>query len=447
MIPEPQATDVRWAIDTLTRRAPIVNLADRYYRGAHRLSFLTDEMRGIFAGLFSEFALNLCEPVVDMHTDRLEVVGWADDNLGLEPAAAALWESEELATAAQTVHREALLGGSSAMVIWPSPDMLRPVFFPQHSDEMAVRHDNDRGPRHVRFAVKWWRDRDARRARLTVYYSDRIERYSTPRGSLHAAAPLPDKTGDYTMLADDDLDGSGLIRHGWGVTPVVEFTAGPSILRSVVPVQDMLNATAAALLVGSDMQALPQWWGSGFDRPVDPITGAPVEPKIGPGKLLATSSVEARFGALPAGDISQLVAAKESAIADVVRVAGVPAHAFGVGLNGQPPSGEALKVAEARMVARVRALQAGWSRRWGQVMAIGLRMTGAATDAQLRALWRSPESQSARDDAEVALMRRQIGVSRTQALRELGYSDEQIDVMLEETAEDERRLIDSGLAA
>ncbi|MBI2954244.1 MAG: hypothetical protein HYY30_08020 [Chloroflexi bacterium] len=65
-------------------------------------------------------------------------------------------------------------------------------------------------------------------------------------------------------------------------------------------------------------------------------------------------------------------------------------------------------------------------------MSFALRIAGKGGDVRLSALWRDPTSRNELDQAQVAALKAQIGVSERQLLREFGYSEDQIDQMEQE---------------
>jgi hypothetical protein len=84
---------------------------------------------------------------------------------------------------------------------------------------------------------------------------------------------------------------------------------------------------------------------------------------------------------------------------------------------------------------------------WENAMMLALRMAGYAEGAQLLARWQDPTPHSEREQAEVALFKQQLGVSRQQVLTELGYSPQEIERMAVERATEQQQLGDAMLSA
>ncbi len=84
------------------------------------------------------------------------------------------------------------------------------------------------------------------------------------------------------------------------------------------------------------------------------------------------------------------------------------------------PSGEALQRAESRFIAKVRDRQLSFGHTWSEVMAFALRIEGRG-DAEVQTRWEDPTLRSERESLENILLKKQIGISTDQALREAGF--------------------------
>jgi hypothetical protein len=202
----------------------------------------------------------------------------------------------------------------------------------------------------------------------------------------------------------------------------------------VIPLQDALNKAVVDMLVAMEFVAFPQRWATGVETPVDPITGKETAPfKFGTERLLTHPDPEVKFGQFPQADLTQHVAVQDSMRLEVARVSGTPVWLLMPG-TGTPPSGEALKMGEARLVKKARDRMATWGPRWAAATTLAMRMAAESTAGELLTLWVPPETRQEREEAEVALLKGQSGVSQEQRQRELGYSEEEIARMAGERA-------------
>lgn len=434
------------ALRALRGRAPRYLLYGQYYDGDHRLAFATDKFRNAFGSLFKTLADNLCPAVVDAVADRLRVVGFGVEE-GPENAADSawtIWQGNRMDRRSGEVHVEALRSGDAYVIVWPDAGG-QPRLYPQAGASMTVHYDEDL-PGTIDYAAKLWRMDDGR-MRLNLYFPDRIEKYAS-RNKLDT---IPDKA---RVFEPYEVPGEPWpLPNPWGTVPVFHFANnagvghhGRSELGDVVPVQDALNKALADMLVAMEYVALPQRWATGLEVDIDEATGKPKVP-FTPGveRVWAVGDAEVRFGQFDPANLEQFLAVQDSFRAEIARVSGTPLHYLMLG-GGEFPSGEAMRTAEARFLAKVEDRQLAFGNGWEDVLGLALAMAGEPV-AQLSTLWRDATPRSAKEVAEVALIKEQLGVSREQILKELGYSPEEIDRMAVEREATSAQLGEQMLSA
>lgn len=416
---------IRWALDALANRAPAYQLKERYYKGDHRLAFATDRFRNAFGNLFSAFADNLCQVVVDTVADRLEVVGFSleeGEKVAVD-AAWELWQKNRMDLKSKVIHKMALRAGDAYAVIWPD-DQGVPRIHPNSALRMAVIYD-DEGSGVIDAAVRLW-GLDDGRLRLNIYYPDRIEKFATTQAtsdirSEGAFRPLPEEA---------------VVPNPWGVVPVIHFANGAeedgfgrSELEDVIPLQDALNKAIADMLVAMEYVSLPQRWATGLEVDLDETTGKPKVP-FTPGveRVWAVGDPDVRFGQFDPANLEQFLNVQNSFREEIARVSGIPMHYMMLDSGGWP-SGEAMKTAEARLTSKVENAQVTFGNTWEDGIHLALKMLAGGADPRLSAVWTDPTPRDTKAEAEAALLRQQLGVSQKQLLQELGYSPEQIDRM------------------
>ena len=434
------------ALRALRGRAPRYLLYGQYYDGDHRLAFATDKFRNALGSLFKTLADNLCPAVVDAVADRLRVVGFGVEE-GPENAADSawtIWQGNRMDRRSGEVHVEALRSGDAYVIVWPDAGG-QPRLYPQAGASMTVHYDEDL-PGTIDYAAKLWRMDDGR-MRLNLYFPDRIEKYAS-RNKLDT---IPDKA---RVFEPYEVPGEPWpLPNPWGTVPVFHFANnagvghhGRSELGDVVPVQDALNKALADMLVAMEYVALPQRWATGLEVDIDEATGKPKVP-FTPGveRVWAVGDAEVRFGQFDPANLEQFLAVQDSFRAEIARVSGTPLHYLMLG-GGEFPSGEAMRTAEARFLAKVEDRQLAFGNGWEDVLGLALAMAGEPV-AQLSTLWRDATPRSAKEVAEVALIKEQLGVSREQILKELGYSPEEIDRMAVEREATSAQLGEQMLSA
>ena len=100
------------------------------------------------------------------------------------------------------------------------------------------------------------------------------------------------------------------------------------------------------------------------------------------------------------------------------------------------PSGEALKTAETGLVQKAKQRMVNFGNAWEDCVAMGLRIqaafgtaTGELEDMQFSTTWDDPETRNEQAHLETLKSKAELGVSKHQLFREMGYTQEQIDQM------------------
>jgi hypothetical protein len=487
--------DISWAIEQFrydNERQKAYKLAHAYYDGQHRLQFAINRFRTIFGALFGPFADNLCPAVIDSLTDRLDLIGFTSSDVQQDPqqqppeppapepggvlldpvtgkpaapapaplpvpktidplaqAAWRLWERNRMELQAAEVHREALKAGDGYVIVWPDAQ-LRPAIWPQLAHEMAVDYDENLAGR-IRKAAKLWSQNDGR-LRLNLFYPDRIEKFIT-RDPVHGGlnsqleaekfervpgASSGTRTGEGEPFELDD----GVLRNPYGRVPVFHFAnkrlyrEGQSELSDVIPLQDGLNKSVVDMFVAMEFSSFRQRWVTGIEVETDETTGRPTTPpwNYGVDRMLAATDKDVKFGDFSATDLNQFLKVQEAFRSEIARVSGTPLHYLFINEAGNWPSGEALKSAEARFTRKIEDRQSYFGCVWQEVLAFAMQIDGEQLpdDFELNAIWDSASPRSEREIAETMLMKKAIGVSPAQLMKELGYDDDLIAQMQRE---------------
>jgi hypothetical protein len=228
----------------------------------------------------------------------------------------------------------------------------------------------------------------------------------------------------------------------YGVVPVFHFgnnagigEFGTSELTNIIPLQDGLNKSICDRLVAQEFIAYPQRWATGLEIDKDPTTGAPIPPFIpGVDRLWGVEDADVKFGEFAQARISEFIAGEVDWLHKIAAVSGIPLH-YLVHQSGGWPSGESMKTAEARLIAKVMDRQLAFGNVWENALAFALRIARKPETA-LVALWSDPTPRNERDHAAMLTMKRAVGVSAKQVMREFGYSDEEIAQMEAENLSD-----------
>lgn len=423
----------------LTRDADY-ELFEDYYNGDHRLSFATKKFESAFGVLFEEFALNVCQSIVDTNVDRLVLSGFDvtstetgeelpdEQEQVVQAAIAKLFRNNRMDQRSEEVHLEACTTGDGYVVVWPDAEDV-PVIYPQRADWMSVSYDADR-PDRVDWAAKMWVQAD-KRVRLTVYTRTAIYKYISINKSRGGQIPKkPDQWQPMRITGE-----SWPVANQWDVVPVFHFAnrskvgeMGRSEIRNVVPIQDAINKTAMDMLVAQEFVALPQRWATGVEATLNPITGKmelPFEAAVD--RFWGVDDPAASFGQFPSTDVGQLWKNVEGLMIVSAVTSRTPIHY--VVKSGDFPSGESLKTAESGFLMKVRKQSRSFGNSWEDVFALALRMVGI-DGVTLSANWENTEPRNEANEVSSIKTLVDAGASLEAAARFVGVSEERVQQLI-----------------
>lgn len=442
---------------------------ERYYDGNHDLAFATEKFQNTFGTLFREFALNLCPVICDALRDKLRVTGFGVEDAGVvssqqsavrsrnsgnsvdsvTSATRLIWQRNRMGTRAGEVHKEALKNGDAYAIVWPNTRG-EAVIYPNKAANISVVYDDD-CPGSIIRAAKYWRTAD-KYIRLNLFYPYRIEKYISRAAS---EGTLPDANGfqpfgsrfkvQSSKLGPDSstlnlelgtLNSDSVILNPYGVVPVFHFAnnadigmPGRSELDAAIPVQDGLNKSVLDMLVAMEFSAYRQRWAAGIEIEYDAAGKAIAPFTAGVDHLWIADNPNARFGDFDTAQLDQFLKVKDSFRVDIASITGTPLH-YLLQTTGGVPSGESLKKAETRFIAKARDRQDSFGQVWSDVMAFALAVEGRGRDTRLLTEWEDPAAVSEREVLENILLKKQIGLPVEQALIEAGYGEADVKKMV-----------------
>lgn len=432
--------DISWVIDFHQENDDAYQEYDNYYGGEHPLLFATEKFRNTFGNLFRAFADNLCPAVVSAVVDRMVVAGWDGKNA---KQADDLWTAAKLQRISGDVFLETRKVGDSYLLVWP--DKNGKVRFWQHdARQCCVEYDEDEEPGAITKGARIWTDGDEF-GRLNLYYPDHIEKWITTR---KVTSGMPSKPAEWSKFAPDVLNPYDTVPMFHFAHDAVLGDTGTSILSNVIPVQNALNKSVCDMLVAGEFVAYPQRFATGLQVEVDEDTGKPKNPPFTPGvDRVWTAAGDVKFGEFSAADLQGFIHEQDSFKHEIARVSGTPAHFLNLDVNW--PTGESLRVAEGRLINTVKRE----CRNDGMVLVgavkLGIRMDGNADlnddDIDLEVVWENAAPHNPLLDAETQLVKQQVGTSKKQSLKELGYKDDQIKEMMADNDAEAQKQADMAM--
>jgi hypothetical protein len=199
---------------------------------------------------------------------------------------------------------------------------------------------------------------------------------------------------------------------------------GQSELVPAIPIQDGLTKSILDMLVAMEFSAFRQRWASGLEVEYNEAGEAVPPFKSGIDRLWLSSNPQTTFGEFNTTNLEQFLKVKDSFRVDMASVTGTPLHYF-LQTTRSAASGESLKQNETRFLAKVRDRQTAFGQTWAELMSFALRLAGYP-DVDLITHWEDPAPMSENDMLQNLLLKKRLGVSTEQALREAGYGE--IDV-------------------
>jgi len=442
------STNIEKAIENLRLNSGRYAKSERYYRGEHDLAFATEKFQNTFGSLFREFAMNLCPAICDAVKDKLRITEFRIEagNGDITSATRTVWQSNRMGTRAGEIHKEALKNGDAYAIVWPNTDG-RVTIYPNKAANITAVFDEE-SPGKILWAAKYWRTPD-KRTRLNLFYPDRIERYISLRESeivlpearefmpVGPQAPLPASHREELLAGSlrSGGDAPHIIQNPFGIVPVFHFannsdigTPGQSELKAAIPVQDGLNKSVLDMLVAMEFSAYRQRWAAGIEIEYDNEGKALAPFTAGIDHLWIAQNPNANFGDFEAANLDQFLKVKDSFRIDMASVTGTPLHYLMPHMKGFP-SGESLKKAETRFIAKVRDRQESFGQTWADLMSFALMLDGKGKGIRLLTAWEDPAPMSDREALENIVLKKEIGISVEQALLEAGYGDMDIQRM------------------
>lgn len=433
------------------------DVSSKYYRGDQDLGLIPESQRDTFSALLRRTRVNRCRSVVDAHADRLKVTGFSDegteeanpataddttanDVAGTSPRELAwdLWRQNRMDKRAGEVHQESFTTGDAYVFVAKHPTTGALGIWPQLASQIRVAY-NDEHPGVLDMAAKKWRLHNGK-ARLNLYFPDRIEKYVSRNKEADAGAMLPKSFEKFT---DTDEPGWPIKLPTPGI-PIFHFgnnartgEYGTSELVDVISPQDNLNQTLANMMVASSYGAHRQKWAIGITPDIDPVTGEEVAPfRSGPGEVWYASGdkegVAPAFGDFNATDIIQYIEQKETFSIEIARVSRVPVHYLL--MTGTPPSGESLKLLEAPFVAKLEDRQIAFGQVWSDALRYALLLQHGIDEPGLVTEWQPASPRSEKETADLALVYSQVGWPEEEIWRFMGKTDAEIERMKAEKA-------------
>lgn len=434
--PIPSKEPIKAALAKIAAKQERVNRFKRYYAGDHPMNFSSEKFTTEFARRLKTFRDNLCPLVVKAPADRLEITAFSSEiDSDAYNKAWEIWKRNQMPRLSKRVHRDAFKVGDAYAIVWADADGNASIL-PQDPAQCCVFYNSETGA--IDFGAKLWRGVDGF-VYLTLYFADRIEKYITR--NKQSAGMLPTTAAAFVRrnVPDEDFP----LMNDIGRPAMFHFGLEDSILTDVIPLNDALNKSIADLLVSSEANSLRQRWISGIAFEINPETGEQVIPFEKAAQYIASEDATAKFGDFNNASLKDFLEQINDFRTEIATVAGIPQYYLRLGA-GAFPSGDALAKAEARFTATIADAQLDFGETWAGIMKFALEVEGfTVTDkSAIAAIWKPADAMTENQKADLMIKKKNVGVSTSRALSELGYSDDEIKKMADEKAADQATAAD-----
>ncbi|MFL4947491.1 phage portal protein [Streptomyces sp. MMS24-I31] len=405
---------------------PELRLMDSYYEGTQPLSYLAPEIQAELNDRMRQLIINWPQLIVDALDERLDIEGFRyADSETTEDGLWDVWQANDLDEGSQQAHVDALALRRSYIIIGANEDDAEVPIVTAES-ALDVYAERDPRTRTVVAAIKRWEEPSAD---ATVGPTKMASLYlPTMRCTFEQVK------GQWSEVDRDE--------HGLGEVLVVPLANRPRLrhmdgtseLRAVVPISDAACKVASDMMVSAEYHAMPRRWATGLSR--DDFADENGQP-LGAmsslaGRMWVNENEAVKFGQFPEAQLSNFHETINQLARLVAALAGLPPAFVGLATD-QPPSADAIRAAEARLVKRAERRQRAFGEAWERVMRLVLLVRDGSLDPRTRRLetvWRDAATPTYAQKADAVVKLHAAGLLPTeQAWEDLGYSAVQRDRM------------------
>lgn len=369
-----------------------------YYEGTRGIIALLDtQERETFRTFLGEAGANWCEVVANAVAERLQVVGFRFGDEAANDAAWQIWQASAMDADAEMVQTDALVQGSAFALVQPDDDNPTGVCItPESAIQATVLYEPGNRRRRMAGYKRYPVD-------PTWDVVAGIGNMGGPGGMVEVLI-LPDHIatwqpgGGAPLIEPNPLGAVGLVE----IVPQPRTLGWPrSELEPAAPIQDRICTTVFNRLVATDYGAFRQVWASGVRIARDVVKTADGEAvrvvrpfDVGANRLLTSEDPASRFGAFPESTLAGYIASVEQDAQTLAAITQTPPHYLLATMINL--AADAIKAAEAGLVAKCRRRAVHIGEGWEEVMRLAFTATGnpSATTLDAEVVWADMETRS-----------------------------------------------------
>ncbi len=441
-LPDDERALISRLINAHEYERPVLRALNDEYEMRSPRAYMHPEIQAELGDRVKQVVIAWPQLVVDSLEERLDVEGFglpqddADDELWRVWQANDADEQSQMATVdALTMRRAYIAVGTNEA----DPDTPLITF----ESPLEVFADIDPRTRAVRSAIRLYgyglgygfQGLDGQAASQAIL-SGRIERYATVYEPNQTS--FYDLTSEWKLIDRDE--------HNLGVVPIVPMVnrsrladwRGRSELDTVLPLAHAANKLATDMMVAAEFIAVPLRGIFGVS-PADfeDANGNQLSPmQVLMGRLLAIPDDDkvARQFEFASAQLSNFTESINQLARLVASLSGLPPHFLGLATDN-PPSADAIRSSEARLVKRAERKQRAFGGAYEKAMRIVRRLQGDDDPKwrQLETIWRDASTPTIAQTADAAVKKYTSGITTLRQTRlDLQYTEAQIDRMEQE---------------
>lgn len=447
--------DLMRGLDELEDNQQKYHDGEQYFMGTTPEYFASARLARALLATGTQFRVRMAKVPVDAVANRLEIeaVTVTDSDELTNMVQNEVWDANNLLLESPAIHRKTAMFGDSYVIVWPGEEEGSvQVFYNSPYNVRVIYEEED--PQKKAFAIKCWdQDSDSNTEtglkRANLYYDDVIEKWVTKVGSKG------DKEADWVEWEDDE-DASWPVENPYGQVPVFHFRNdrpyGTPEHEAAYGPQDAINKIVTTQMGTIDYHGFPQRYAltdpnvesdeaadfGDDDLEAEDITGGTSSLKAGPGELWWLQGVKAA-GQFAVADPNAFLLPLDRYIRMMATVTETPLHLFDP--QGDVPSGESLRTAEAPLIKKVINRQQHLAATWSEVFEFSVKvLTGKDVAGLVDVRWAPPASIDDRDSWQTAQLKLTVGVPLHQVLLEQGYTEDQVEEWEREREQRQREM-------
>lgn len=428
------ASDLMAGLKAIDEARPAYELARKFYDGDVDEVFTSARLRLLFADQAGQYRMNLAKTPVNAVVNRLEIAAVSVQGSAEQTQLLAdrVWTANQMDLEAPDIHLGTCEFGDYYLIVWDGDEDGTVDMFGNSPLNCRMMYDPD-NPRRKRYLIKV--RKVGKRRRATLYYADRVERYTTVRDDVTGEAET-----DWEEYVDHDGD-AWPIPNPYGAVPAFHFRTGrpyglPLHLGAYGP-QNAINKLVATQMGTVDYAGAPQRYAL-QDRPAasdDSVAadfgdeGTEVDGQAegeqyqaGPATVWLMKGVKG-VGQFAVAEPKTFLDPLELYVRLMAQITEMPLHLFDPG--GDQPSGESRRTADTTLVKKVRYLTLSLVATWADALEFALKVLDVAARVDVR--YANPDSVDSVEGWQVTAAKVAAGVPLRQALLEAGYTAAQLD--------------------